>query len=738
MGDSERTASVNLVVMLSRSRHVAVALIATLIAPVGARAQSAAEHFLEFPLVLQTASAGRADAFVWLTRQADRTAILFATGLPRDSLDSRRGGRLSGPDFKPRQLFAQTDRDGRPISRLAISPDGRFVVFATAWSFGEGQAFNPASLVTAPVPELWALSTDPHSSPVRIGPGAEAIFAPTGARFLYRTAAGDLHVVDLSGASASDQLLLPGAATLTDIQWSPDASAIAFVQDHAAFTFLGRYRFGDDRLTWLVTQAARIKSPVWSPDGAQLAYLQFAGREHSRTYDMTESEPLSVNVIDVDGGAPRILWKTSNRASATELEEDLDQDLRWVGDRIVFSSEHDGWSRLYAIAATGGLPVALTPAKCEAMESELVAQNALFVVHNCADLQARQASVVNVQTGAQQAIALTDVVVANASAAGRGLVAFVGGDANAAPLTRILDINSGKLVLREAPSDFGYQQSFDTPAPEIVTLQASDHVTVSAQLFLPRGGKSRHPALVFVHGGPPRQMFAAYHNDEYYARAYAFNRRLAELGYVILSVNYRSGVGYGRSFREAENRGWRGASEYQDVLAAGKWLATRADVDPKRIGIWGGSYGGLLTGQALARNSDVFAAGVAIHGVFDWSWPSPTPFHLNPAHYFGVSDETRAQAYRSSPVGAIAGWKSPLLMFSGSADMNADVLESVDLAQKLEARGVDVTTVLIPDEAHDFVRHATWVRLWQELTSFFEKHLRLETQPHSNGNLSTP
>jgi dipeptidyl aminopeptidase/acylaminoacyl peptidase len=190
---------------------------------------------------------------------------------------------------------------------------------------------------------------------------------------------------------------------------------------------------------------------------------------------------------------------------------------------------------------------------------------------------------------------------------------------------------------------------------------------------------------------------------------------------VVLAVNYRSGVGYGRAFREAANRAWRGASEYNDVLGAGRWLASRRDVDPKRVGIWGGSYGGLLTGQALARNSELFAAGVAVHGVFDWSWPSPISGHLNPSRFFGVSEADRPRALAASPLGAIDGWKSPVLLFSGDQDMNVDVAETVDLTQKLRARNVDVRTVLLPGESHDLVRHSSWQRLWDESKRFFSE-----------------
>jgi len=276
--------------------------------------------------------------------------------------------------------------------------------------------------------------------------------------------------------------------------------------------------------------------------------------------------------------------------------------------------------------------------------------------------------------------------------------------------------------MAEKASDYSFQQHFTGPAPKAVRLTAADGGTVYGQLFQPTT-PGPHPALVYVHGGPPRQMFPAFHYMGYYANDYAINRRYAELGYVVLSINYRSGTGYGLAFREPPKRGWRGASEYQDVVAANRWLAARSDVDPKRIGIWGGSYGGLLTAQALAHNSDLFAAGVAAHGVFDWSWPSAKPGHLSPSTYFGVGPADRALAHASSPVGALDGWRSPVLLFTGDTDMNVDVLETIDLAQKLRAKGVDVRTVLLPGEAHTFVRHAGFRRLWTESERFFGEKL---------------
>ncbi len=139
--------------------------------------------------------------------------------------------------------------------------------------------------------------------------------------------------------------------------------------------------------------------------------------------------------------------------------------------------------------------------------------------------------------------------------------------------------------------------------PQQVIYQATDGMQIHGQLFLPPNSRpgEKHQAVVFMHGGSRRQMLLGWHYMDYYNNAYAMNQYLASLGYVVLSINYRSGIGYGMEFREAINYGAAGASEFNDVEGAGLYLRGRADVDPQHIGLWGGSYGGYLTALGLAR-----------------------------------------------------------------------------------------------------------------------------------------
>jgi dipeptidyl aminopeptidase/acylaminoacyl peptidase len=259
--------------------------------------------------------------------------------------------------------------------------------------------------------------------------------------------------------------------------------------------------------------------------------------------------------------------------------------------------------------------------------------------------------------------------------------------------------------------------------PEAVSFAATDGQRVPAQLFRPRGlaAGQRRPAVIFFHGGSRRQMLLGFHYMSYYHHTYAMNQYLAGLGYVVLSVNYRSGTGYGLQFREALRYGPGGASEYADVVGAGQYLRSRADVDPGAIGLWGGSYGGYLTALGLARNSDLFAAGVDIHGCHDWNvvirnfQPEYEPLRV---------PEAARRALEASPMSSVASWRSPVLLVHGDDDRNVPFSETVTLSEALRKQGVRFETLVLPDEVHGFLLHARWLEIFERSADFLDRHLR--------------
>jgi dipeptidyl aminopeptidase/acylaminoacyl peptidase len=267
--------------------------------------------------------------------------------------------------------------------------------------------------------------------------------------------------------------------------------------------------------------------------------------------------------------------------------------------------------------------------------------------------------------------------------------------------------------------------------PQQVIFTSPDGMKIHAQLFLPAGAKAgdKRPAAIFFHGGSRRQMLLGWNYSSYYSNAYAFNQHLASKGYVVLSVNYRSGIGYGMEFREALSYGASGASEYNDVVGAGRYLASRSDVDPKRIALWGGSYGGFLTAMGLARNSDMFAAGVDFHGVHDWNVGIRT---FVPSYNTLENPRDSLLAFRSSPLAALESWRSPVLVIHGDDDRNVSFAETVTLVEQLRDRDVEVEQLVLPDEVHGFLRYASWVQAYAAASDFLDRKLGVKGRTVSN------
>jgi dipeptidyl aminopeptidase/acylaminoacyl peptidase len=292
----------------------------------------------------------------------------------------------------------------------------------------------------------------------------------------------------------------------------------------------------------------------------------------------------------------------------------------------------------------------------------------------------------------------------------------------------MLRLNSGKtqsLADDLIPADF---PASSLVKPQAVMITAADGMVVHGQLFVPPNARAgeRHPALAFFHGGSRRQMLLGFHYMYYYSNAFAMNEFLASQGYVVLSVNYRSGIGYGLNFREALNYGAQGGSEYNDVLGAGLFLKNRADVDPARIGLWGGSYGGYLTAMGLSRASDLFAAGVDFHGVHDWSsWRESigAPTGGDPKAQQEFREALRL-AYDSSPMASVDNWKSPVLLIHGDDDRNVSFQQTEILADALRVRHVPFEELIFPNEIHDFLRHEHWLEAYRATADFFARKLK--------------
>ena len=408
----------------------------------------------------------------------------------------------------------------------------------------------------------------------------------------------------------------------------------------------------------------------------------------------------------------RELWHSAPNDSAFATM----RTLIWAGnDHVIFplSPPNDEWDRYYSIdvanPARGPVMLTTTNGLIEDATSAALSRDGktLYYCTNANDIEKRHIWAVPTSGGTPRQLSTDDGIETSPQplASGKQIAVLYFGAAQPASVGLVATAGGAtRVVYPTLGPDFPKAAHV---TPQIVIVKSPDGLEIHDQLFLPKDLKpgERRPAMIFVHGGPIRQMLPGYHYMQFYHWAYAYNQWLASQGYVVLSVNYRSGVGYGRSFRFAANTNARGNSEYQDVLSAGKYLQTRADVDPSRIGIWGLSYGGLLTAQALARNSDLFVAGADLAGV----------------HLYGNSLDTTAMSYQSSAISAIDKWKSPVFLVQGDDDRNVDFAQTVGLVQLLRAHNVYYELMVIPDDTHESLLHARWIATFDKMGDFFHR-----------------
>jgi dipeptidyl aminopeptidase/acylaminoacyl peptidase len=651
------------------------------------------------------------------SKSGDKVAWVF------DTEGKRNIWIAEAPAFAGRQLTRYAADDGQEITQPVFSPDGNWIAYVRGGEANRDKEIpNPTSNPAGARQEVCAVNTR-TGAVVKMGEGSAPLFSPRSDRVLFTSEghlwSASLPIAPRKTASEAKQLFEIRGEVESAV-WSPDGSLLAFVSARGDHSFIGLFDPQQSSIRFLAPSVDRDIEPRWSPDGRSIAYIRIFQVADTLTADKEQVRPWAICVVDAATGKGGPIWRSGETEmdSFSQLPMGVNQ-LQWAaGNRLVFASERDGWAHLYSIAATGGEAMLLTPG---AYEVENVAWSPdhtfMIVASNAGDSDHRHLWRVGVADAKPERLTEGDSiemypVIVN----GGKQIAFLHATATYPLLPYLANITgrgARMLAAQSLPADFPVAQLVE---PQTVMFKAADGMEIHGQLFKSKSTQARAPAIVFMHGGPIRQMLPTWHYGYYYHNAYALNQYLASRGYVVLSVNYRSGIGYGRAFREARHRGPRGASEYQDVVAAGKYLRSRNDVDPKRIGLWGGSYGGFLTAMGLARDSDLFAAGVDLHGVHDWSRRvGDSPW---------ATGELVKLGRESSPISSVDKWKSPVLLIHGDDDRNVAFNQTVELVRRLRERNVEFEQIVFPDEVHDFLRHATWLRAYHAAADFFDLKLK--------------
>lgn len=704
---------------------------------------------------VELAAAAKADRIAWIAYDEGKRNVYSA----------------AAPAYTPVRLTSFMKDDGVDLTDVKISDDGSVVTFVRGHAYNrDNWVANPSSDPAGAERAVWTVRTSgggaarrlaaiDRGSPQLAPDGSAVLFVKNGQIHRARTAA-------VAGAAADgDKPYFTVWGTNSNPIWSPDSTRIAFVSDRVDHAFIGVYDVAAKKITYLAPNVDRDSAPTWSPDGRKVAFLRRPGlpfgqqgqtgiggvgnppgpaAQQGRQGGQGRGGGQGAANPNIPAAAQRIpgLTRAAFRGGYTlafwvadaatgdghEFWHAQPDDpvfsnvtnFTWAGGHVVFSAvqPNDEWDRFFSVPVTDALstagPALLTSTHglIEDTTSWRISPDGrtFFYTSNAGDIDRRDIWAVPVAGGTPRQVTKGDGIetMPTPVASGRHVAIFYA-DAKRPQSVAIVQASGGEeriLFPNPLPARFPIAAHV---VPTAVTLKAADGFEFYNQLFLPKDLKpgEKRPAVIFVHGGPVRQMLLGYHYRHFYHMAYAFDQYLVNQGYVVLSVNYRSGVGYGRSFRNAPNRGGAGNAEYGDVLAAGQYLQSRADVDPDRIGIWGLSYGGVLTAQALARNSDIFKVGVDLAGV----------------HLWGSSLDPESVSFKSSAIGAIDTWKSPVLLLHGDDDRNVAFQQTTGLVQLLRARDVPYELIVFPDDVHDSLIHRRWIYTFERADQFLRKYL---------------
>lgn len=722
-----------------------------------AKPKYSVEQFLSPSFPLAITAAKNVDRIAWVGYDRGRRNIYTAVA----------------PAFRPVKLTQFNADDGVDIPSLTMSDDGATIVFVRGTFANPSHDPNGAERAVWVVkssggsPARLADLAQPFPSP----DGKQILYIKSDQ--IYRT-----RFTGLPPATPIDKGEAPFIKALgvqSAPRWSPDGSKIAFVSTRTHHSFIGLYDVKSRTVSYPFPGVDRDVAPTWSPDGKRLAFVRRPGTPFGTAVTMpgrgtfVSSTPTAgavggqltpemramittpstdtssrgwpgmysarfkdgstykLLVYDFATGSVREVLTNSGQADGPQATRVEPTVFRWVGESLVFRQvvQGDNWDRYFAIRVDepNAKPINLIKTdgliEYDALFSRQVSFSAdgktMFYCTNANDVEHRHIWSVSMSGGEPRQLTIGDGIETSPLALSSGkYLAVLSATATRPELVSVMPVAGGGVrAIERVPAEFPMDAQV---VPQVVHTKALDGVDITNELFVPKSvaAGEKRPAIVFVHGGPIRQMLLGYHYDQFYHEAYAVNQWLTTQGYVVLSINYRTGIGFGHAFADALNTGHTGNAEYLDVVAGAKYLGDRGDVDPKRIGIWGLSYGGDLAAQALARNSDLFVAGADLAGV----------------HLFSNSLSPRDLAFQSSAVSAIDKWKSPVFLVQGDDDRNVDFTQMMGLVQLLRQRDVFYDLTVIPDDVHESLIHSRWVDVFTRMGEFMHKYVwELQTPP---------
>lgn len=637
------------------------------------------------------------------------------------------------PNYEARQLTQYNSDEGQAFSSISISADGNWIVYIRGGDFGsnwndEGP-LNPAFLPEPPKVQMWSIPFK-GGEPILLGEGLNPTISPNN-DYVAFVKGGQIWKIKIDGSDKAEKLFNARGRNGSP-KWSPNGSQIAFQSNRSDHSFIGVFTDKNTPITWIDPTFNRDAYPQWSPDGKQIVFTRQNGRGGTVKPILEDRHrPWEIRTAAIGKDGSKKIWKAPETLKGNMSTTQGRTNLHWAAKgRIVFMSYQDGWPHIYSVPKNGGDALLLTPGNYMAEYISLSPNGEKLVFAANAgkdkyDIDRRHIVMVSVDKADAKVMTPGTGLEWTPFITGKsGDLAYLSATPQRPPLPAVMNLKNKEsklLAQNHIPKNYPINELV---TPKQVIFKSEDGWDVHASMFEPKNMTNKTPAIIYVHGGPPRQMLLGWHYSSYYSNAYAVNQYLASQGFIVLSVNYRLGIGYGYEFHRPVDGGTRGASEYKDVKAAALWLANQDFVDPDKIGIYGGSYGGFLTAMALGRNSDLFAAGVDIHGVHDRTI-NRTARYLRPDKYERAPDRKEALevAWESSPVSSVSGWTSPVMIIHADDDRNVQFSQSTDLVQRLNEKGVYNETLVIVDDTHHFMLFANQLKVNKAAADFLKRFL---------------
>jgi dipeptidyl aminopeptidase/acylaminoacyl peptidase len=452
----------------------------------------------------------------------------------------------------------------------------------------------------------------------------------------------------------------------------------------------------------------QLTQPVWSEDGTK-AVLQARAADNKDRW---------ILALDVATGKTRVIFTEHDDAW---INGPGSFNLGWLKDnnRIYFQSERDGYSHLYTVAYDGSDLKQLTSGKWEVTGAQLSQDKTRFYLTTSeVHPGERHFYVMNADGGERSKITSMTGNNAITLSPDEKYLAMIYSYSNKPPELYVQENRAGATAKKITSSPSPEFANYNWIEPPIVTFKARDGAEVYARLYKPANFKRGGPAVIFVHGAGYLQNVHRWWSS--YFREYMFHHLLMENGYCVIDVDYRASSGYGRDWRAGIYR-HMGGKDLTDQVDAARWLVAEHGVDPKRIGLYGGSYGGFITLMAMFTEPDVFAAGAALRPVTDWA-------HYNHGYTSNIlnTPQKDAEAYKkSSPIYFAQNLKGALLICHGMVDTNVHFQDSVRLAQRLiELRKENWELAVYPVEDHGFVEPTSWADEYKRIFKLFQDNLR--------------